>query len=348
MKGGYLDFSVNLNPVPLSTELLKRINKEMNSLLSCYPNEEDALNFLADYYSIPVGNIVIGNGSTEIFFILPDALCFKGAIVVMPTFWEYTISLERSNSKVILFYVEEKDNFNLDIIALERFVGQKVKEEDIGAVYLCNPNNPTSTLVRGKEVIRLCNKFPKIKFVVDETYLLFDKDYRQLSLISTAISRQNLVVVFSFSKFFNIPGARIGVCVASNEDIKSIKSQRVPYGLNGVGLKMIPMILRDKKYAEFSRDLISSQRQRLYKRLSEIPYLKVFEPRANYILVKIVNAKKGDATDLCNFLDKEGIIARHGANLGLGGRYVRFTVRTIEENDFLIKVIKKSFEQFRS
>lgn len=202
---GNIDFSCNINPLGPPKGLLEKI--DLVKLVSSYPDHtnQKAIESLSLYYALPKENLAVGGGSTEFFFAIPDALNVDIGIVVVPSFWEYEISLKHSNRKLLYFKTYANDEFQINLLELRRLLLTAIGRKTNPTLYLCNPNNPTSTLIKPEEILKLCEDFPQTKVIVDETYLLFRQDYDTLSLMRKASEHNNLIVVTSFSKFFTVP-----------------------------------------------------------------------------------------------------------------------------------------------
>lgn len=338
-----IDFSSNINPLDLPPGLLDKIDLE--KLVSFYPDHtnREAIKSLSEYYALPQENLAVGNGSTDFFFTIPDALKIGTGIVVAPAFWEYGTSLKHADKKVWYFKTRAQDGFQIDLAKLRGLLSTAIQEKTNLALYLSNPNNPTSKLTNPKEILKLCEEFPAIKFIVDETYLLFRQDCNNLSLIRDAPKHKNLVVITSFSKFFTVPGVRIGVCYSSKENIKAITKRQIPYGVNNLAQSLIPYLLKSHTFIKESREFMENERRRVYQLVKENSHLQPYEPQANFMLVKLRDADVSSA-DIVNYLWQNGVIVRDGSEfLGLGKKYIRFSIRGSKDNDLLLRIINSYY-----
>jgi len=334
-----IDFSCNVNPLGPPKGLLERIDLE--KVVSSYPDHTNkmAIESLSSRYSLPQENLAVGGGSTEFFFTIPNAFNIGTGIVIAPTFWEYETSLKYANKKVRHFRTYAENRFQIDFEKLRELLSTANKKGFTHTLYLCQPNNPTSTLTDPEEIIKLCQEFPSDRFIVDETYLLFRQDYDTLSLMKEASESNNLIVITSFSKFFNVPGIRIGMCCSNRENIEAIRKHQIPYGVNTLAQALIPYLLESHEFISNSREFMENERGRVYQLVKESPHLYPYEPQANFILVEIKN-KDGNSTDLVDYLRKNGMIVRDGSEfLGLGNQYLRFSIRNSEENNLLLSAI---------
>lgn len=163
-----IDFSVNLNPLGPPKNSLRVLKKSMEDIIY-YPEAtpKECIESLSDFLNVSEGNVIIGNGATEIFFLLPKILDIKDALIVPPTFWEYEYTLKKYGVRPSMLFTTPNDNFHINFRRLK----EKLKTAKFA--YICNPNNPTSILVNKEELMSIFTEFPKCVFIIDETYLPF-------------------------------------------------------------------------------------------------------------------------------------------------------------------------------
>lgn len=341
----YINFGSNTNPLGPPSKVLEILYTDLEGILSSYPGHgnKEAIKEFSNFYDVPEETLAIGNGSTEFFFVLPKALDITEGIVIIPTFWEYDFSLKRLNRNVKYFKTSPKEGFQINFSNLEDVISAMSEEGGNIGVYICNPNNPTSTLVKPDHVLNLCEKFREVKFIIDETYLLFRTDYDNLSLMRRAHQYPNIVVVTSFSKFFTLPGVRIGVCASNKQNIDFIQQQQIPYGVNTIAQKIIPYLIADKEFIESSRRYMDNERGRVYELLKAKPHLHPYKPQANFVLVELKD-EYVDSTTLCDHLKRNGLTIRNGSEFRtLGNKYIRFSIKTKEENELLLNKISEFY-----
>ena len=334
--GNWVDFSVNYNPFRLSNKIFKDI-KINSKTLSLYPSYQgNSVNKqLAKFLGLRKENIIISNGSTEMFFLIPQVFKFRKALLLIPSFWEYEFTISLNKVEKHFIKLSFKDNFKFDIRKFE----QKIKEVD--CVYVCNPNNPTSTYITKNMLEYLIKKYKDKSFIIDETYLFFSKNYNKKTLNKLVIKYRNLIVVSSLSKIFGIGGIRLGFCVSSKNNIKLLKEKKNPYSLNIISELILPKILKETNYLNKTRKFISKEKIRLYEEIKKIEWLAPLKPGANFILVRIVNSKIS-LLRLEDYLKKYKIKIRRGELFnGLSGKYFRVCIKTPKENNLLIKALNK-------
>ena len=335
------NFSCNTNPLGPPPAVLEILRSNLKEMVTSYPNHTnvEAIKAISAYYNIPARNILIGNGATEFLLIIPKAFDIKFGLVLSPTFWEYAFSLKRFNKPIKYFNLKASEFFHINMSGLERTIAEAGQSNNI--FYVCNPNNPTGTLTAPDKILNLVKKFPRTMFVVDETYLLFHSNYHRLSLMKEAHKRLNLTVVTSLSKFFSVPGLRLGILTSSAQNLSRIKKHQVLYGINSFAQQIVPSLFDDKSFIDRSRKYISIEKDRVYKKLSGFKGLALYDSSANFILAKLTGGSI-DSTILCNELQKEEIVIRNGCEFkNLGKKYIRFCLKNSIENDVLFNKIRQ-------
>ncbi len=336
-----IDYSQNFNAIINKNKIKKALEISCQQLFS-YPHKDkkELTKVIAKSLKLPEKSITIGNGATEIIFTLPRFFDNKNILILSPSFWEYSAAnMIDKNNNIDFHILKEADNFQLNFTEFE----SKIK--NFSTIYLCNPNNPTSTLIDKTKLLHIIKKKTKSIFIVDETYLIFREDFKEHSLIKEAISLNNLYIVISFSKFFSIPGLRIGILISKPKNIEKFNKITIPYLINPMAEIIIPYLLKQKRFIEKTKKFYSKQRVKAYKLFLNNfnGKLKIFKPEANFILVKILTQKTSQ--EVVAKLKKNGIILRDGSRFkNLGYKWLRIAIRTDEEMLILIKNLKRIIE----
>lgn len=337
-----LDFSVNTNSFGLSRSFLKILKENMH-IISEYPDYQNIKIFtlLKEFFGLSSNNISLGVGSTQIFFDIPKILSYKRAVIIVPTFWEYTNFNILFREKIKKIYLVEKNNFKPDYNLIQK----TIKAGD--CVFICNINNPTSVLYQKKELSKLIKNNPNVQFVIDETYLIFRSDYIKQSLAKQTQKRKNLHIVMSFSKFFSIPGVRLGVFISHKKIIETHKKQfHIPYSISPFSLIALLYLLKNKKFITETQHFYDKERERLYEFLQQklSGRLRCIKPDGNFIMGCILTEQISQ--DVKNSLKKKGIIIRGGHELlDITNKWIRFSIRKTKDNKKLVyelnKILKK-------
>ncbi len=343
-KENIINFGGNVNPLGLSEKVKKSIAEHVD-LFSSYPDREyTALrNVLSDYCDIPADYILPGNGSSEMISLLIETRAPKNTLILGPTYSEYSRELSFSGSTQTYYHLREETDFELDVDDLCSVLLSSEKTVNYDFLIICNPNNPTSSAIRRGEMERLlsfCQKHD-IFVMIDETYVEFAPDINEITAVPFTKTYTNLMVLRGVSKFYAAPGMRFGYGITGNaEFLKAMKEKQIPWSLNSLGAFAGEQLFSDKDYFARTRDLILSEREKLFNELKELPAFKTYTPYANFLLVRIM--KEGVTSfDVFEKCIKQGLMIRDCSSFQcLDGEFIRFCINLPENNQRLIDVLK--------
>lgn len=334
------NFAANVNPLGLSALVKEEISTHLD-LLSSYPdrNYTSLRETISDCCGIPADFILPGNGSSELISLLIEEKAPKHTLILGPTYSEYSRELSFSGSTQEYYHLQENRNFVLNIDDLCRAL-----QRGYDFLILCNPNNPTSSAVTQQELRRLLAfcRDRNIFVMIDETYIEFVPDIRTFTAVPLTMEFQNLMVLRGVSKFFAAPGMRMGYGISGNKDfLAKMRNKQTPWSLNSLGAFAGELMLRDQKYISKTRELILSERKRMFQTLSEMPAYQVYPAYANFFLLKI---RKEGLTSFQVFENciKNGLMIRDCASFQcLEGEFIRFCIMMPEDNNRLMEVLRQ-------
>ena len=325
-----VDFSANINPLALPPTLKRALSENFDKIRH-YPDPRarDITKIIAKYWGISDENILLGNGSVELIYLIAQSFRPKTALIPAPTFSEYERAAKMVNSKIKYLKLKEREDFKLNLSGLGK--------SDV--LFLCNPNNPTGNLIFKND--KVINKLPAKLTIIDETFMDFLPNQGDYTLIWKAAKKKRVAVLRTFTKFFSLPGLRIGYIVAHREVINKLKQHQIPWSINSLAQIAAEKILNNKEYISKTYKLIEKERDFLLKGLAKIKGLRPYFSVANFLLIKI---EKAGITSkfLRKALISEGILVRDCSNFrNLDNKYIRVAVRTRKENLKLLTALKK-------
>ncbi len=340
LKRDIVDFSVNINPLGLP-EGIADIGSENTDAILRYPDpsSERLKKKLAVLHRAAPENIAVGNGSIELIYLIPRALKIKKSLILIPTFSEYEFALKLNNSKPVFFKTKEEDDFRIDHTEIIGCLPQS------GALFLCNPNNPTGSLSLSDDILRLIHicKQRGTVLILDEAFIEFTEESKNTAIVSAAIKDRSLIILRSLTKFFAIPGLRLGYAIGHKTMIEKIAGLQYPWNVNGLAQLAGEKVLSDKDYMNRTRLFVAEERQYIVKRLKAVKGLKTYPSSANFILCKLQNTRIKSSTILAKHLLCDGIYIRACGNFrGLNDRFFRIAVRKRHDNNRLINSIEKA------
>lgn len=346
-----VDFSANINPLGPSQRGLDALNAQLR-YISHYPDatNDDVLNAIADTYGMDKHQIIVGNGAAELLYAICRLPGYTGAFVPAPGFSEYKEALEASKIPVrdIFYRPREDDNgkpyFEVPYLALETFAAELKGQDGRIIVFLGNPNNPDGTLL-DKDHIRTVASMLKDAnslLVIDESFIDFvgndplqDNEHSIRSLVNEF---DNIIVVHSFTKFYAVPGLRIGAAF-TNETLITQLQQYIPsWSVNTLAQAYTKAALNDVDYIKRTKQELNEERAFMYNALDTIEGITVYPPSANFMLFQ-VNQEGITANYINEELKKYNMIVRNcDSYVGLTNHWVRIAIK---DHDTNIKLVDK-------
>ena len=346
-----VDFSANINPLGPSQRGLDALNAQLR-YISHYPDatNDDVLNAIADTYGMDKHQIIVGNGAAELLYAICRLPGYTGAFVPAPGFSEYKEALEASKIPVrdIFYRPREDDNgkpyFEVPYLALETFAAELKGQDGRIIVFLGNPNNPDGTLL-DKDHIRTVASMLKDAnslLVIDESFIDFvgndplqDNEHSMRSLVNEF---DNIIVVHSFTKFYAVPGLRIGAAFTNKTLITQLQQYIPSWSVNTLAQAYTKAALNDVDYIKRTKQELNEERAFMYNALDAIEGITVYPPSANFILFQ-VNQEGITANYINEELKKYNMIVRNcDSYVGLTNHWVRIAIK---DHDTNIKLVDK-------
>jgi threonine-phosphate decarboxylase len=280
---------------------------------------------LAAYLGVGAEMVVPTNGGAEALFLAARAAGTEGkALVLEPTFSEYAAAARASGMEPVRRLARRpEEGLRWDPTSYRDLEG-------ISVVFLCNPNNPTGDSLGYEEVLEVAARVEEAGavLVVDEAFADFVP-----GISVTAMVERGLWVVRSFTKFFAIPGLRLGCLVC--DDPRRVQALQPSWPVNSVAAAAGTAAVRDRGFAETSVAEVACLRKDLFGVLDALPGLQPFPGAANFLLVR-------GPGELPERLARRGVLVRGcGPFYGLGPEYFRVAVRSAEENERLVVAIRE-------
>jgi len=331
-----LDFSVNLNPLGPPPNIKEKW-LELFQTVEPYPSIE--ADGVSRYYQQVCGiaseNILVGNGSTELIYLVPRVLGFKRAAVFTPSFHDYERASRLAGAQVFAIPLLLEDGFQLPA---EDSLIEILSTVD--ALWVANPNNPTGNLISKERILSLAKRFSEKWFIVDEAFVQFQDGWREKSFL-TDKPAANILVLHSLTKFYAIAGLRLGGVIGHEDVIKQLKDAKEPWTVNGIANQVAILLTDCDDYEMESIKMVNKECQRVFQAVNRMEGIGSFLPSANFVLCQW--RKTDDLDDLLTDLLKNGMYVRDCRNFkGLEENFFRVGFRMPNENDRLLEVIAAS------
>jgi len=326
-----LDFSANINPLGPPDWLRPLISSKVSDLIH-YPDPDatELVEALAGQHRISADQVLVGNGATELLYLLPRALGCSFLLLAVPSYADYEEPARLSGLQIERMQLSAGNGFALDPNDLVPFLKPKQ------LVLLGQPNNPTGRTFDADTLRGVALGHPDSLFVVDESFIGFTDTSQSLQQNRP----DNLLILTSLTKLYAIPGLRLGYLIGAAEHIQQLKSYLPNWTVNSLAQAVGTRAVQDSDYLQRSRSFVTRQRESLVALLFSLPGLTIYPGEANFLLLRLEHPRM-DARQLADLALQQGIALRVCTNFtGLDQRYFRVAVRTEPEQQRLCQVLQ--------
>lgn len=317
----------NENPLGASPKALAVLS-EIGPTLHRYPDggATGLRVALADRYKLTPDQVIVGNGSDEILGLLARAFLSPGDEAVMAdlTFVIYKMEVTAAHGTPVI--VPLKDWLH-DLSAMADAVTEKTR-----LIFVCNPNNPTGTIVTAAAIEAFMKRVPEDVLVVfDEAYVEYVHDQQFPDSLAWMARHRNVIVLRTFSKIYGLAGLRIGYGLTTAEITAVLNRIRPPFNANSVAQRAAVAALDDDEHVAKSRSLNRTEMAIVRDGLIALGF-QPLSSEANFLLFDV----RQDGRRIFEALLREGVIVRH-----IEGRLIRVTIGLPEENRYFLAALKK-------
>lgn len=290
---------------------------------------------LAERHGLNPTAILLGNGSTQLIYLLCAALRPRKALIVGPAFSEYANALALGGANVHQFTLTGADGFQF---APQQFMAAWEKDCDI--VFVTTPNGATGQLIpkTAIETIARVALTRKTFVVIDEAFI----DFVEAESVKMLVRKNPyLIVLRSLTKYFALPGLRLGYLLGETRRVARLGAYQEPWSINAPAIRVALACLKDARFPMKTERWLGKERRFLSKGLAAIEGLRPFPSRANFLLVKI-DKSRTDALQLRSFLSRKKILIRVcNSFTGLGVDYFRIAVKRRKDNLRLLAALRE-------
>jgi len=282
------------------------------------PSPKSLESELAMMLNLKPENVCVTNGATEAIYLIAQTFRRNKTAIMMPTFSEYADACRLHEHQICSIY-------SLDQIP-----------ERAKMVWLCNPNNPTGTVIDKDELLECIKAHENVLFVLDASYAPFT--LKPLITPREAAELPNVLMLHSMTKEFAIPGLRLGYITANAGILTDVKLQRMPWSVNQVAIDAGHYLLSHEDEYRLDIDALMKERERVAEKLQKLGCIECWPSDTHIILCKL---RMGKAAALKDFLATEyGILIRDAGNFeGLDESFFRIAVQDEDENDEMVEAI---------
>jgi threonine-phosphate decarboxylase len=323
-----VDMSSNINPLGMPPGLLDDLKAHLD-LVGLLPEVDSraVVENMAGLLDVDPQRLLAGNGTTQYIYSACPALKSKRVLILGPTYADYADACHMHGIEPHYFLLNSSEAFQVDMALLERTVS------GFDTVFICNPNNPTAGLIPMDGLHALCRRHPQTRFIIDESYLPFAPALQSVSMAHCGLD--NVIVLWSASKIFGLPGLRAGFLIADEGVRAAFERFMQPWSLNSLAQAAINYLGRNqsatRQFIQHTRIYLERERRLFQERLSRYPSLTLFPSVTSYILIELPLSMS--AHGLCDALVRRRLLIRNCSNFyGLSDRFVRVALKSSEIN----------------
>lgn len=329
-------------------EALKAHLKQSLDAISHYPEPEPYTleAALAARYGIDPAAVCVTNGATEAIYLIAHAFSGSRSTILQPTFSEYADACQLYGHAIFHYVLDnsrwceakQRVGFGLDSIFS---AGQNETQSSGALVWLCNPNNPTGSVIPKEQLRSWIEAHPDIVFVIDQSYGFFTQ--APLLTAAEATSYPNVLQLHSMTKRYAMPGLRLGYATAAPQLLERVRAVRMPWSVNALAIEAGLFLCDHPETAPIDLPSLLAETQRLRAQLNALPGLTAEPTQTHFFLCRLAT---GRACDLKQWLaEKHGILIRDAANFeSLDAGCFRIATQTPEENKLLVEAVRQYLE----
>lgn len=327
-----IDFSSNINPLGPPAEVQKVLDGGCKDI-ERYPDRDYSRlhQKLADHHDVSRDMILPGNGAAEIIYLLGKLLEKSRVLIPVPTFSEYAHVVRINEGVPVFLKRPHSAGLSPPLASLKKY-------EDIDAIFLCRPNNPGGSLQPRSDLEEVLEMGALI--IADESFLDFLPREEEETLIEHLPRRDNLIVLRSSTKFYALPGLRLGYALASPAIIEKLSAHQPPWSINALAAEVGRRLPELAGFRHSTHTWLQKERDYLEKNLEKMGWLELYPGEANFILLGL-KEKKFTAAELKEEMVEEGILIRDCASFrGLDEYHFRLAVKGRNDNKKLLSALE--------
>ena len=334
-----LDFSASINPLGPPDSAIAALQAHLGDL-KAYPDPQyrDLRSALGTFHQISPDYILPGNGAAELLtWSCRDLAALAGICVVTPAFSDYQRALNAFNANVWECPLEEPNGGEWDLATALSIAPLHHAAANAIGLLLNNPHNPTGSVLSRDVLTTFLDNYALV--VVDEAFMDFLPPNEQQSVLDLVLTHPNLVVLRSLTKFYSLPGLRLGYAIAHPDRLHRWQKWRDPWSVNALAAAVGAVIVQDTAFQQQTWQWLAIAKPLLFQGLSGLTGLQPYLGAANFLLVKSAHSVVTLQTAL---LQQHQVLIRDCLSFpALGDRYFRLAIRTEAENQRLLDGLRQ-------
>lgn len=322
------DMSSNINPLGTMPGLIDHLKTTLDRI-RILPEVDGRASARAVGHLLGTGEdrILAGGGTTQFIYTVCPALASQRVLIVGPTYADYADGCRMHGIEPDFFLAQAETGFRVNTEALSAMIAGYYD-----TVFLCNPNNPTGQLIPREQLTALCREHPKVRFLIDESYLPFVPADQSGSMCHCELD--NVGVLWSVSKIFGMPGLRAGFLVANQSLLSRFSRFMQPWCVNSLAQEAVRFLGDNLSAVDTfitqTRQFLAAEGAHFCARLQS-ERLTVFPSLTSYFLLQL--PPDLTAAQVCDLLLERRFLIRNCSNfLGLNEQFIRVALKDAATN----------------
>lgn len=351
----FIDLSANINPFGPPSGVWASLQQGMGEIVH-YPDPESQVlrKTLSDHLGLSTDMIMVGNGAGELIFTIVQALKPKKVAIPVPSFSEYERATRAVGSEICYISLGPEGWIKFNRMGFE---SENARDEErcdgmwreylqgCDLLFLCSPHNPTGSVLEKETFERILRLTKEIgcRILFDESFLDFLPNESRESTRAYLANNEHLIVLYSLTKFYSLPGLRLGTVFAHKSLLDLFGQFRDPWSVNVLAQYAGIAALEDLRYSDDVREKLRESKAYFYEEfaLCDFLELRLWPTSVNFALIEVLNHTSGE---LIKYLGCLGILVRDCASFeGLSGDFIRVAIKDINTMQRLIEGLKKFY-----
>ena len=326
------DMSSNINPLGTMPGLIEHLRDHLDRIrILPEVDGRKTAQAVAALLGVEECRVLAGGGTTQFIYSACAALESQRVLIVGPTYADYGDSCRMHGLGPGFFLAGPETGFAVQV---ERLAAELTAYD---TVFLCNPNNPTGQLVPYEVLFELCRRHPRVRFLIDESYLPFVAAEHSRSMSRCLLD--NVIVLWSVSKIFGMPGLRAGFLVANPPLIERFSRYMQPWCVNSLAQEAVCFLGEHRgaveEFIHQTHRYVADAGRLFCQRLHESP-LTVYPSTTSYFLLQL--PAQVQAETVCHLLAGQRLLIRNCANFyGLDDRFIRIALKDSATNQAVVR-----------
>ena len=339
------DYCIPVNSYFPTPAIMSALYAKMPYALKYYPSgNSDLAELVCQFADIAdPRSVIVGNGSTELISWLNTLFIKDNLLVPVPSFGRWTDEPKGLGRNVRFTYYSDANN---QCLTADEFV-EAVNRTGVKNAVLCNPNNPTGSILQREEVIWIMQQLQHLDtLIIDESFI--DFSLPEPPTVKDVVAQfPNTWVLKSLGKNLGLHGLRMGYAISHPVNIEALKKHVPFWNVNGITELLLKLVIEGKADYEQSRLKVIADRQYLQHTFKALTEFTVFESWANFIYVKLTDTVNGDLLRDRLLLNQQCFVRNCGNKIGCNSQYFRIAARPQEDIDYLVSAIRLELNKLK-